>query len=85
MFPMPRTGPAIAAAAMILGACSSGSSARDVSDDGTDACAPSGCIGTCLDLSAREVATMVNGCVVVRCCVSPDAGDGGELADGGSE
>jgi len=68
-----RTGVAVTVAAMVSGACTSA--------DGS-ACAPSGCTGTYFDPSARPVATMVNGCLVVRCCVSPDADEAG---DAGSE
>ena len=73
---MQPMGVAVAVAAVMLGACTNA--------DGT-ACAPSGCTGSCLDLSARDVATMLNGCLVWRCCVSPAAGDGGDAAVAGDE
>jgi hypothetical protein len=60
----PRTG----------GACVSVDASADAADASTDACAPSGCTGSCVDLSARNVSAIVNGCVVWQCCVLADAG-----------
>jgi hypothetical protein len=42
-------------------------------DAGADACAPSGCTGSCLS-GRHNVSTMVDGCLVWECCVLDDAG-----------
>ncbi len=41
--------------------------------DAADACAPSGCTGSCL-AGRHNVSTMVNGCLVWQCCAPDDAG-----------
>jgi hypothetical protein len=38
-----------------------------------DACAPSGCTGSCLS-GRHNVSTVVNGCTVWQCCMPDDAG-----------
>jgi hypothetical protein len=53
-------------------------------DAAADACSRTGCIGSCNDLSAENVSTIVNGCQVWRCCVPADAGVG-DGADAGTE
>lgn len=58
------------------GMCQAGSQCFTPEDAGTDACAPSGCTGSCANLSAHNVSTTVDGCLVWRCCVPDDAGDG---------
>jgi hypothetical protein len=52
-----------------------GSDAGASAGDG-DACPRTGCTGSCVDLSAVNVSTMVNGCEVWQCCVPADAGVG---------
>ncbi len=46
-----------------------------------EACAPSGCTGTCLS-GRHNVSSMVDGCPVWQCCV-PDAAGADVAADGG--
>jgi hypothetical protein len=46
----------------------------DAGDADADTCPPSGCTGSCLSLSAHNVSTVVDGCVVWQCCVPDDAG-----------
>ncbi len=64
--------------------CLSPAESEDAGDANSDACAPSGCIGSCLNLNAHNVSTVVNGCTVWQCCV-PEEADGnamdGEEAD----
>ena len=45
----------------------------EASDEDADACAPSGCTGSCLS-GRQNVSTVVNGCVVWQCCMPDDAG-----------
>jgi hypothetical protein len=54
-------------------------------DASTDACAPSGCTGSCVSLSAHNVSTMVNGCLVWQCCVPDDDGGIAPAADANTE
>jgi hypothetical protein len=42
-------------------------------DTGTDACAPSGCTGSCLS-GRHNLSSIVDGCLVWQCCVPDDAG-----------
>ncbi len=63
-----------------LSTCSIISDACSLLDDAgaeagvdVDACAPSGCTGSCLS-GAHNVSTVVDGCTVWRCCVPDDAG-----------
>ncbi len=47
--------------------------ATDTGIPEADACAPSGCTGSCLS-GRHNVSTMVDGCLVWECCVPDDAG-----------
>jgi hypothetical protein len=78
----PRTEDASTRAGRCLGEVMSGRSAAAApvkggschgADASTDACAPSGCTGSCVNLSAHDVSTMSNGCLVWQCCVPDDA------------
>jgi hypothetical protein len=60
----------------------------DATDSGgadAEACAPSGCTGSCLS-GRHNVSTMVDGCLMWECCVPDDAGaDASGLPDAGGE
>lgn len=55
-----------------------------VQDGNADACAPSGCTGSCL-AGRHNVSTMVGSCLVWQCCVPDDAGVGPDAGDASSE
>jgi hypothetical protein len=64
--------------------CLNGVPDGDASAD-ADACAPSGCTGSCLS-GRHNVSTMVDGCLVWECCVPDDAGaDASGPLDAGGE
>jgi hypothetical protein len=51
-------------------------------DAAADACAPSGCTGSCLNLAAHNVSHPVDGCLVWQCCVPNDASVDAETDSG---